>query len=100
VTSTKRIEPSHTHEIEEWIRSLESTLPELHAFILPGGSAIAALLHLARTICRRAERWAVALSEFEDVNSEALVFLNRLGDSLFLAAREANMGKDEVKAEY
>jgi cob(I)alamin adenosyltransferase len=102
VTHTKRIEPAQTKEIEGWIAALESSLPPLDTFILPGGSRVAAQLHVARTVCRRAERWAVALSEFEDVNQEALIFLNRLGDYLFLAARETNRaaGGKEVIAEY
>lgn len=90
VKNPKRVEAAHTKEVEEWIRALENTLPPLDHFILPGGCRAAAQLHVARTVCRRAERWAVALSEFEDVNREALVFLNRLSDYLFLAARETN----------
>lgn len=102
VKDAKRITATHTKEVEGWIDALESSIPPLAAFILHGGCRAAAQLHVTRTVCRRAERWAVALSEFEDVNREALVFLNRLGDYLFLAAREVNRGAgvEEVKVEY
>lgn len=90
IKNGKRVEPTHTKLVEEWIHHLEHGLPPLTAFILPGGVTAAAQLHVARTVCRRAERWAVALSEFEEVNREALLFLNRLGDYLFLAARETS----------
>ncbi|MDD4319909.1 MAG: cob(I)yrinic acid a,c-diamide adenosyltransferase [Candidatus Peribacteraceae bacterium] len=102
VKNTKRIGKEHTEEIEGWIRELESALPPLTQFILPGGTRAAAQLHVARTVCRRAERWTVALSEFEDVNREAIVFLNRLSDYLFLAAREMNRaaGAEEAKVIY
>lgn len=98
----KRIDASHVRNVESWIEELERTLPPLTSFILPGGSPAGSALHLARTICRRAERWAVALAEFEEVNRHALVFLNRLSDYLFLAAREANRsaGAEEQKVQY
>jgi len=102
VQNTKRIEAAHVKELETWIARLEGMFPPLTAFILPGGSEAGSLLHVARTVCRRAERWAVALSESVEVNRQALLLLNRLGDYLFLAAREANRksGAGEVKAEY
>jgi cob(I)alamin adenosyltransferase len=102
VKSAKRIDASHVKDMEEKIVALESKLSPLTAFILPGGSKTGSLLHLARTVCRRAERWTVALSEFEDVNKQALVFLNRLSDYLFLLARAVNResGKGETAAEY
>lgn len=65
-------------------------LPPLRSFILPGGSALAAHLHLSRTVCRRAERLVVELAEIEDVNPEAIRYLNRLSDWLFVASRVAN----------
>ncbi len=104
----KRIEPAQTRDIERWIKLLEKELPPLAAFILPGGTKAGSALHLARTVCRRAERWTVALSKsaglrpVDGVNPEAIIFLNRLGDYLFLAARKVNKkgGVEEQKAVY
>ena len=76
--------------LEDRIDALESGLAALTQFILPGGSSLAAQLHLARTVCRRAERWAVSLQQQEPVNAQALIYLNRLSDLLFVAARAAN----------
>jgi cob(I)alamin adenosyltransferase len=64
----------------------------LRSFVLPGGSAAAAWLHMARTVCRRAERSVVALMRAEKVNQHALIYLNRLSDFLFVLARAANAG--------
>ncbi len=84
--------------LEQWGISLESELPKLTRFILPGGSRLAALLHQARVACRRSERWCVALKESEEVAPDVLLYLNRLGDVLFLAARMANKlaGKEDT----
>ena len=72
------------------IDSLTHDLPPLGSFILPGGTAAAGYLHLARTVCRRTERKAVALAATEAVPDQALVYLNRLSDFLFTAARVVN----------
>ncbi len=77
---------------EQWIDRAESELPPLSSFILPGGAPSAAALHVARTVCRRAERRVVALSEHERVEPAIVVYLNRLSDLLFVAARRANAG--------
>lgn len=77
-------------EFERWMDEAEVQLGELSYFILPGGSEAAAALHLARTVCRRAERAVVALARSEDVDREILVYLNRLSDLLFELARLAN----------
>ncbi len=78
-------------DLEAAIDRLEASLPELKRFILPGGSAAGAHLHLARTICRRAERAIVDLVDRgEDVPPEIVVYLNRLSDFLFVAARAVN----------
>ncbi|MDD4287170.1 MAG: cob(I)yrinic acid a,c-diamide adenosyltransferase [Candidatus Peribacteraceae bacterium] len=77
-------------ELEQWGVAMEAALPSLSEFILPGGSRIAALLHQARAVCRRAERWIVGLAQEEPVNPEVRVYVNRLSDCLFLAARMAN----------
>ena len=76
--------------LERWIDQMESALPELRAFILPGGVPVAAALHVARTVCRRAERRVVALTEAQEIDPSVTVYLNRLSDSLFVAARYVN----------
>ena len=85
-------------ELERWIDAAEAELEPLKAFVLPGGSAAAAALHLARTVCRRAERRVVTLSRHARVGEEWLVYLNRLSDLLFTLARLANRraGVDDV----
>ena len=77
-------------EFEEWIDAAEEELEPLRSFILPGGSVPGAALHLARTVCRRAERTAVKLAAVEDFEPEILVYLNRLSDLLFDLARLVN----------
>ncbi|HET9811831.1 MAG TPA: ATP:cob(I)alamin adenosyltransferase, partial [Sphingomicrobium sp.] len=73
--------------LEREIDAMNADLDALQSFILPGGSIGVAALHLARTVVRRAERSTVALSEAEQVNPNALAYLNRLSDHLFVAAR-------------
>lgn len=77
-------------EFEGWIDALDAELEPLASFILPGGSAAGAALHLARTVCRRAERAVVALAAAEEVDPVILVYLNRLSDLLFALARAVN----------
>lgn len=77
-------------EMERWMDEASSTLPELRSFILPGGTSGGAALHVARTVCRRAERRVVALAATDVVAPEILVYLNRLSDFLFIAARREN----------
>ncbi len=84
------VNESHVQAMETSIDRWESKLKALQQFILPGGSKGSALLHLARTVCRRAEREVVALSHQEKVRSECMVYLNRLSDYLFVMAREVN----------
>lgn len=76
--------------MEEWIDELEEGLPPLRNFVLPGGSETAARLHVARAVCRRAERRVLTLASSEAVEEEVLVYLNRLSDLLFTLARAAN----------
>ncbi len=76
--------------LEARIDDMTAALPPLTNFILPGGSPAAAQLHVARTICRRAERLVVALQEYEAIGDHALVYLNRLSDFLFVLARYEN----------
>jgi cob(I)alamin adenosyltransferase len=87
-----RIVASQVERLERDIDALNAAIPPLKSFVLPGGSPAAAALHLARTVCRRAERHAVALAEAEPVNPAALAYLNRLSDLLFILARLANDG--------
>ena len=93
-----RILDGQVQRLESEIDQLNTQLPELTSFVLPGGSAAAAALHLARTVCRRAEREAVRLAESgAPVSPPALRYLNRLSDLLFVAARFANdRGATEV----
>ncbi len=83
--------------LESEIDAMNTRLTPLRSFILPGGSALAAHLHLCRTVCRRAERLVVDLATQEDVNVEAVKYLNRLSDWFFVAGRIANNdGQDDV----
>ncbi len=86
-----RIGKEDVGKLEAMIDGLQAKLPSLTKFILPGGSALSANLHLARSVCRRAERTVVSLSKKEDVNPEMVPFLNRLSTYLFNAARSANV---------
>ena len=79
-----------TTELESEIDRFEAELPSLKNFILPGGSAAGAAIHLARTVARRAERCVVSLAQEESVNPEVLIYLNRLSDLLFVLARVVN----------
>ena len=83
-------QPFFPGELESLIDIMDGSLSPLKNFILPGGCAAAAALHLARSVCRRVERGAVALAATEPVPSGAVTYLNRLSDFLFTAARAAN----------
>jgi cob(I)alamin adenosyltransferase len=85
----KVIEERHVTQLEHDLDVLNDALPELRSFILPGGGAASAHLHLARTVCRRAERLAVALSRVEEVSPMVVKYLNRLSDALFVFGRHA-----------
>lgn len=84
------LEPTRAEDLERLIDAAEGELEPLKSFILPGGAPAAAALHLARTVCRRAERRVVALSHEAHVGAEYVVYLNRLSDLLFTLARLAN----------
>ncbi|MEX2435158.1 MAG: cob(I)yrinic acid a,c-diamide adenosyltransferase [Balneolaceae bacterium] len=86
----ERIGKDEIQKLEDWIDELQENLPPLTSFILPGGIPAGATLHLARTICRRAERETVSLKKAETVSDEAIIYLNRLSDLLFVLARFEN----------
>ena len=85
-----RVAPEQVERLERWCDEVNETLPDLTSFVLPAGSPAAASLHLARTVCRRAERSSIALADVEPVTPAALAYLNRLSDLLFILARDAN----------
>ncbi len=89
-TRIDRIDEEAITSLEEAIDSMEEELPPLKNFILTGGSQQGAALHLARTVCRRAEREAVACREEEDISALAIKYLNRISDFLFVLARFEN----------
>jgi len=92
------IRPQHVAALEQLIDQLNAQLPPLKNFVLPGGHPAAAQLHVARTVCRRAEREVVRLAEAETVSRHLLAYLNRLSDALFVMARYQNKlaGVDET----
>lgn len=85
-----RMTAADVEEVERQIDNIDEKLPELKNFILPGGSGVAAHLHLARNICRRAERLTVTLGASDDIGPVVTTYLNRLSDLLFVLARRAN----------
>jgi cob(I)alamin adenosyltransferase len=87
-----RMADSQVERLEKGMDAMTAQLEPLRSFVLPGGTALAAHLHLCRTVARRAERLAIALSEQEQVNGAAIRYLNRLSDWFFVAARMANDG--------
>jgi cob(I)alamin adenosyltransferase len=85
------VDPSRIESLEKAIDAMESELTPLTTFILPGGSPAAAQLHIARTVCRRAERRVTALEDEAEATRSTVRYLNRLSDYLFVAARYANL---------
>jgi cob(I)alamin adenosyltransferase len=83
------IETRHVEALEQAIDAWNETLPELRSFVLPGGGWVASYLHLARTVCRRAERLVVRLAASEPVSGPVIPYLNRLSDALFVMSRHA-----------
>jgi cob(I)alamin adenosyltransferase len=84
------IQPAQVVKLDDWLAYYNKDLPRLKEFILPGGSRTAALAHVARTVCRRAERAMVALGRHETVNETLRQYVNRLSDLLFVLARVLN----------
>lgn len=92
-----RMADAQVDRLESEIDAMNDALDPLRSFILPGGSALSAQLHVCRTVARRAERLAVELTTMETVNTAAIKYLNRLSDWFFVAARMANnSGKNDV----
>ncbi len=92
-----RMSEAQSARLEAAIDRLNAELTPLTSFVLPGGSAAAAWCHLARTVCRRAERDVVTLASQETINAQAIIYLNRLSDLLFVLARVYNrQGRDDV----
>ena len=92
-----RMIASQIMRLESEIDQMNTNLEPLRSFILPGGSALSAHLHVCRTVARRAERLCVELASVEQINADAVKYLNRLSDWFFVAARTANNdGKDDV----
>ncbi|HBU99788.1 cob(I)yrinic acid a,c-diamide adenosyltransferase [Thalassospira lucentensis] len=92
-----RITAKQTERLEAEIDQINENLDPLKSFVLPGGSALSAQLHVARTVSRRAERLIVELAGIESINPEAVRYINRLSDHMFVLARHANNGgKDDI----
>jgi cob(I)alamin adenosyltransferase len=89
-----RVIPEQTEWLEQRCDEVNATLAPLKSFVLPGGTAAAAQLHVARTVCRRAERLAIVCGE--DLNAEVVRYLNRLSDLLFILSRGANGGEEPL----
>ncbi len=86
----KRIDGDDVEQVEAWIDEIDAENEPMKCFVLPGGTELAARLHVARTVCRRAEREVVALARVGPVNEQLRIFLNRISDLLFAMARRAN----------
>ena len=97
VSDRLRVSQESIDELERLCDHFNADLPELRSFVLPGGTEAAARLHVARTLCRRAERDAILASKELGINPLVLAYLNRLSDLLFILARSANAaaGRDE-----
>lgn len=91
-----RISEMQVTRLEQEMDAMNEKLQPLRSFVLPGGTAVAAHLHIARTVCRRAERLIVRLAQNEPVGAEAVKYSNRLSDFLFVAARFANLSRGDV----
>jgi cob(I)alamin adenosyltransferase len=92
-----RVDEAQVAWLEARCDEVNPTLPPLRSFVLAGGTPLGAHLHLARTVCRRAERAIVALKQHEPVGEPCLAYVNRLSDLLFILAREANQPGGEVE---
>jgi cob(I)alamin adenosyltransferase len=92
------VREEHVERLEEWIDDHEEDLEQLQSFVLPGGSESGSKLHHARSVCRRAERRVVGLANEKEINDNAVAYVNRLSDALFVFARTLNH-RDGVEEE-
>ncbi|KGE18583.1 cob(I)yrinic acid a,c-diamide adenosyltransferase [Paenibacillus wynnii] len=95
-----KVKSEMAERLEGWIDSLEEENPKIERFILPGGNPLSSILHICRTVCRRAERRAVTLGRSVDINPEVVTYLNRLSDYFFSLARAANHRAGIADVEY
>jgi len=95
----QKVEVESIEALEQEIDKMDEVLPQMTHFILPGGNPIVSYCHIARSICRRAERLAYELNHFEPLDAEVLKYLNRLSDYLFVLARKLTqeLGVEEIK---
>lgn len=84
-----QLDDNATNEMEAWIDDIDKRLPKLKSFVIPGGSTISAQAHIARTVCRRAERQIVRLAEEENIEEKIKKYINRTSDYLFVISRFA-----------
>jgi len=95
-----RVHAGMTERLEQWIDQYDEECPEIRRFILPGGTQASSLLHVCRTVCRRAERSIVTLSREQEINEEVRKYVNRLSDFFFVVARVANVRAGVGDVEY
>ncbi len=98
--SIPKITADEVKQIEQWIDEYDALLPKLQHFILPSGSKAGSFLHFSRTVCRRAERLVVRLSNEEKIEPQITIFLNRLSDFLFVLARYVNQELEETEVPW
>lgn len=96
----ERVEANSITQLESEIDKWQASLPKLKQFILPGGSETAAIIFLARAVCRRAERNTVSLSKQENINQDVITYLNRLSDWLFVFARLVNLHHEQKETAW
>lgn len=97
---TYKVQAELVARLEQWIDQYDEENPEITRFILPGGSSSSSLLHVCRTVCRRAERRVVTLAGTKEINPEVRKYLNRLSDLFFVIARTANARQGIADVEY
>ncbi len=99
-TADLSISGKHIEELESAIDKFEEQLPEIKHFVLPGGEMVSAQCHVARTICRRAERRILEFAEKEPVQPEIIIYVNRLSDFLFVLARKIAYDKNSAEVKW